>query len=122
MLLQKRGRITLAVLNTVFLALASVAFAMVVYFVVSFMTIPELPPDATWNESLGVGLSRGFLVVFFILGAIILAALSAVGEVFSAVLIRKTDGRARVYGIVTAALHGVFILVTAVFWIALMLY
>ncbi len=121
MLLQKRGRVALAILNTVFLALASAAFAMIVYFVVSLATLPELPHDAAWNESLGVGLSRGFLILFFILDSVFLAAFSVVGAVFSALLIRKTDGRTRVYGIATAILHGVYAAVTAIFYITLLL-
>ena len=116
---KKHTRIVFTVLNSVFFALASVAFVGVLYFAISYLTIPELPSDAEWTESLGVGISRAFLVVFYIISAAVLTVLSLIGEGFSTLLICKTRKKTRLYGIVSAALHGVYLLSTAAFFLAL---
>ena len=108
MMFQKRGKIAFTVLNSVVLVIVSFLVVYGIWLAVDLKTLPDVPPDAEWNESLGVNLSRGILTIFIILDAVVTAVLSAIGEIFSVVLIRKTDGKPRVYGIITAVIYAVY--------------
>lgn len=120
MLFQKRGRIAFAVFNAVFLALATAVFVFALYCAVSLITLPEIAPDTDWNTSLGVNLSRGFLSVFLLLAVIANGIVFVIGEIFSVILCRKTDGGLRIFGIVSIGLHGVYIAVGLIFSLMLL--
>ena len=72
---------------------------------------------ASASEELGIGLSAGFALIFMIIFGSADLVLSAVALVLSATLIRIREGRDRVYGIVTTAINGLFILATAISFI-----
>ena len=109
-------RTILTVFIAVFLGLCTLVFLAELYFSISALILPEPAPDAEIGESLGLGLSRAFLLVFFLIALVSHVVLTIIGEVLSILTARFSDGKTRLFAIIAAASEGVFLAVGIVLW------
>ena len=108
--MRKTTKTVLTVFIALLLALCALAFVWEWFFSISMLTLPELAPDAEFGESLGHGLSRGFLILFFVVTLIAHTALTLIGEILSILTACRADGKTRVFAIVSAVTKGVMLL------------
>ena len=110
-------KLALTIIQAILLGLALVTTCFAVAFAVSFLSIEDAATDSTTSEQIGVGLSRAFSAVFFVISAIATAILTIPGEILAIWLARKTEGGKKIFGVCSIVAYAVFVLVCGVFWI-----
>ena len=107
-------QIALVIIQTVLLVLATVAVGFAIAFAVSFLSIEDAAQDSTVSEQLGVGLSRAFSAVFFVIAAACTTLLAIPGEIVSVLTTVKTKGWRKTLGICGIVAHAVFVVACGV--------
>lgn len=110
-------RLALTITQAVLLVLAAVAVCFAVSLGVSFLSIEDAPLDSTTSEEIGVGLSRAFTAVFFVIAAVVTLLLSIPGEIIAILMTVKTKGWGKTFGICGIVAYAVFMLSCGIFFL-----
>ena len=106
------GRIVHITAAIILLVAATLAFAFTAYFEVTYFVehAEYIKMGEAGESQLGPGLGKVFSLVFSLIGMITGGALSIIGVVLSATVIKYRVGRERIFGIVSVVLNALYIL------------
>ena len=107
----KSGKIVHIVFQIVFLALATVGFALYATMAVEFVS-SSIAQDI--EGGLGNGLSVAVSLVFMLIFSIPTGALALIDLVISIFMVRRRDKGLRIFGIVSIVICALYVILTAV--------
>lgn len=118
---KKNARLALSIAQTVLLVLTVIALFFAITCAVTSLSVADPPEGSDIGTQIGAGLSRGFNAVFFILSAVFVFILSVPGEIVAIIMVARSYGWGRVYGICATVAYVLAIATCAVFWVMIQL-
>ncbi len=109
----RTGRIIHTVAHSVFFVLSSIFAGWLLAFVCDLIGCIAKKGTAEEGDLFGLGLSIAILVIFVVIGAIATSVLSLASVTLSAFLIKKSEGKRRVWGIVSLVISIVYFALSA---------
>ena len=109
----RTGRIIHTIAHSVLFVLSSIFAGCLLAFVCDLIGCIAKKGTADEGDLLGLGLSIAILVIFIVIGAIATSVISLVSVTLSAFLIKKSEGKRRVWGIVSLVISIAYVALSA---------